>query len=154
MKILMVASCILMFCFPPSQASAQNCKPDGSGINKISKQQIEYWFKTVSTSGVAITVFVGRSTYTNWVDVQIDRQEAPATPNTQFQSALHAEKGNPFSFGVKNGEPLNFVSTSVSNEAKVSGSFMAGLSGKNLYTKVVLSATIQDKDMATLRVVS
>lgn len=151
MKTLIVATCVLMLCFSPSLVWAQNCKPDISGQDKISKQQVDYWFKTVSTSGVAITVYVGGIASTNWVMVQIDKQEAAATSNTEFQSALHAEKGNPFYFGLKNGEPLTFVSTSVSNEANVSGSFLAGLSGKNLYTKVRLSAVVQDKDLATLR---
>jgi len=151
MKILRVATCLLVFCLFSAHAWGQNCKPDGSGQDKISKQQIDYWFKTVSTSGVAITVFVGRSGFINWVNVQIDKQEAQATSNTGFQSALHAEKGNQFYFGLKNGEPLTFVSDEVSNNAHVSGSFMAGLTGKNLYTKVVLSTYIQDKDMAVLR---
>ncbi|HEY6802924.1 MAG TPA: hypothetical protein VI306_05025 [Pyrinomonadaceae bacterium] len=151
MKILMVATCVLMFCLSPSHAWAQNCKPDGSGQDKLSKQQFEYWFKTVSTSGVGITVFVGRSGFANWVNVQLEKQEAAATSNTEFQSPLRAEKGNQFYFGLKNGGPLTFVSTAVSNDAHVSGSFLAGFTGKNLYTKVVLSAVIQDKDMATLR---
>jgi hypothetical protein len=46
---------------------------------------------------------------------------------------------------------MTFVATDVSNNAKVSGSFLAGLTGKNLSTTVGLSATIQDKEMATLR---
>ena len=151
MKILKVATSVLMFCFSSSVVWAQNCKPDRSGQDKLSKQQLNFWFKTVSTSGVAITIFVGRGAFTNWVNVQIDKQEAAATSNAQFQSPLRAEKGNPFYFGLKNGEPMTFVSTEVSNNAKVSGSFLAGFSGKNLYTIVVLSATIQDKEMAALR---
>jgi hypothetical protein len=151
MKMFMVATCLLMFCFTPSKAWAQNCKPDISGQDKISKKQVDYWFKTVSTSGVAITVLVGRSAIGNSVGVQIDKQEAAATSNTEFQSPLRALKGNQFYFGLKNGEPLTFVATDVSNEAKVSGSFMAGFSGKNLYTKVVLEAVVQNKDLVTLR---
>jgi hypothetical protein len=151
MKVPVAMTCVLMFCLSSSQASAQNCKPDGSGVDKISKQQVENWFKTVSTSGVAITVFIARSGSTNWFAVQIDKQEAPATANAEFQSALHAEKGNQFYFGLKNGDPLTFVSTAVNNSAHVSGSFMAGLTGKNLYTRVFLSAIIPDKELATLR---
>jgi hypothetical protein len=96
-------------------------------------------------------VIVGRSGFLNWVNVRIEKQEAPATPNTQFQAPLHGEKGNSFYFGLKNGEPLTFVATSVSNNAHVSGSFLAGLTGKNLYTVVELSADLQDKEMATLK---
>lgn len=151
MKTIRVATCVLMFCFSSSQAWAQNCKPDASGQDKISKQQVDYWFETVSRSGVAITVRFGRSSIAKWVAVDIDKQEAAATSNTEFQSPLRAVKGNQFYFGLKNGEPLTFVATNVSNSAKVSGSFMAGLSGKNLYTRVVLSAVVQDKELATLR---
>jgi hypothetical protein len=151
MKILRFATCALIFCFSSSHAWAQNCKPDRSGQDKISKQQYDYWLKTVSTSNVAITVIVGRSGFFNWVNVRIEKQEVPATPNTQFQAPLHGEKGNTFYFGLKNGEPLTFVTTSVSNNAHVSGSFLAGLTGKNLYTVVELSADLQDKDMATLK---
>ncbi|MDQ1593274.1 MAG: hypothetical protein QOG71_3901 [Pyrinomonadaceae bacterium] len=151
MKILMVATCVLMLCFSSSHAWAQNCKPDVSQVDKISKQQQDYWLQTLSTSEVAITISLRNGATSSSISVQIDKQEAAATSNTQFQSPLHAEKGNQFYFGLKNGEPLAFVATSVSNNAKVSGSFMAGLSGKNLYTSVVLVADVQDKDLATLR---
>src|SRR5258708_27353156 len=151
MKILMVATCVLVFCFSSFPAWAQNCKPDVSQVDTISKQQQDYWLQTLSTSEVAITVSLRNSATSSSIAVQIDKQEAAATSNTQFQSALHAEKGNQFYFGLKNGEPLPFVATSVSNNAKVSGSFMAGLSGKNLYTTVVLVADLQDKELAALR---
>jgi hypothetical protein len=151
MKILMVAICVLMLCFSSSHVWAQNCKPDVSQVDKISKQPQDYWFQTIVTSDVAITVWLRSSANGNSVAVQIDKQEAAATSNTQFQSALHAEKGNQFYFGLKNGEPAAFVATTVQNETKVSGSFMAGFTGKNLYTKVVLAANVQAKDLETIR---
>jgi hypothetical protein len=151
MKIFMIATCVLIFCFSSSQTWAQNCKPDSSMQDKISKQQVDNWFQTVSKSGVAITVIIGRQASSNFIGIQIDKQEAAATSNGQFQSPFRAEKGNQFYFGLKNGDPLTFVSTAVSNEAKVSGSVMAGFTGKNLYTKVVLIALVQDKDLAALR---
>jgi hypothetical protein len=151
MKMIMVATCVLMLCFSSSHAWAQNCKPDVSQVDKISKQQQDYWLQTLSTSEVAITVSLRNGPTSSSISVQIDKQEAAATSNTQFQSPLHAEKGNQFYFGLNNGEPLAFVATSVSNNAKVSGSFMAGLSGKNLYTSVVLVANVQDKELALLR---
>lgn len=152
MKILMVATCALMLCFSSSHAWAQNCKPDISTQDKISKQQVEYWTQTVSTSEVAITLFVGGKSATGTqVGVLIQKQEKAATTNTEFQSALHAAKGNQFYFGLKNGEPLTFVATGVSNEAKVSGSFMAGFTGKNLVTNVQMWAVVQDNDLAKLR---
>lgn len=151
MKTLMVAACGLMFCFSPSEATAQNCKPDLSQVDKISKQQQDYWLQVLSTSDVAITLILRNSATSSSLAVQIDKQEAAATSNTQFQSPLRAEKGDQFYFGLRNSAPLTFVATSVSNNAKVSGSFLAGLSGKNLYTTVQLVANVQDKDLATLR---
>lgn len=152
MKILIVATCALMLCFSYSEASAQTCKPDISTQDKISKQQVEYWVQTVSTSEVAITVFIGgRSAIGTQFGMLIQKQEKAATGNANFQSALHAAKGNQFYFGLKNSEPLTFVATDVSNEAKVSGSFMAGFTGKNLVTNVQLWAVVQDKDLAALR---
>lgn len=150
MKIFMVAICVLMFCFSSSHSWAQTCKPDISQVDKISKQQEDYWFQTLSTSGVAISVYVGRRGLVNYVGVQIDKQEAPGL-KAGFESALHGVKGNQFHFGLKNGEPLAFVAADVQNETKVSESFMAGFTGKNLYTKVVLEAVVKDNDLATLR---
>ena len=43
------------------------------------------------------------------------------------------------------------MATDVSNEAKVSGSFMAGFTGKNLVTNVQLWKLVQDNDLAALR---
>jgi hypothetical protein len=152
MKILIVATCALMFCFSYSEACGQTCKPDISTQDKISKQQVEYWVQTVSTSEVAITLFIGgRSAIGTQVGMLIQKQEKAATGNANFQSALHAAKGNQFYFGLKNGEPLTFVATDVSNEAKVSGSFMAGFTGKNLVTNVQLWVVVQDNDLAKLR---
>lgn len=151
MKVLTVATCVLMFWLSSFQASAQNCKPDISQMDKISKQQQDFWFQTIVRSDVAITVWLRSSANGNSVAVQIDKQEAAQTTNTQFQSALRAEKGNQFYFGLKNGEPTAFVATTVENETKVSGSFMAGFSGRNLYTKVVLATSVQAKDLAALR---
>jgi len=152
MKMLIVATCALMFCLSSSQAWAQTCKPDISTQDKISKQQVDIWLQTVSRSGVAITVFVGRRTATGaQVGVVIEKQEAALTTNTDFQSALHAVKGNQFYFGLKNGEPLMFAASGVSNEARVSGSFMAGFTGKGLVTVVQMWAFVENKDLAALR---
>ena len=152
MKILIFAICMLIVCFSPSPAWAQNCKPDSSGVDPISKQQIDIWLQTVSRSGVALTIWVGRrSASGTQVGVVIEKQEAAATSNTQFQSALQAVKGNQFYFGLSNRDPLTFVASEVSNEARVSGSFMAGFTGKNLVTVVQMWALVQDKELAALR---
>ena len=152
MTTLMVTTCMLVFCLSSSRAWAQNCKPDISSQDQISKQQVDYWVQTVSRSEVAITVFVGaRTAIGTQVGLLIQKQEKAATLNPGFQSALHAAKGNRFYFGLKNGEPLAFVADDVSNEAKVSDSFMAGLTGKNLVTNVQLWSVVHDSDLAVLR---
>ena len=43
------------------------------------------------------------------------------------------------------------MATDVTNEAKVSGSFMAGFTGRNLYTNVQLWAVVPDNELASLR---
>jgi len=46
---------------------------------------------------------------------------------------------------------LEFVASDVLNDSKVSGSFMAGLTGKNLLTDFQLWAVVPDNDLARLR---
>lgn len=156
MKILLVTTCAVMFCFSPSQTWAQNCKPDVSREDKISKERIDVWaqvlFSTsfgsslMSTSEVGITATIGRYGSLNAVNLQIQKREESAT-NAQFESAYRAAVGKPFYFGFKNGDPLAFVVTEVGNEAKV----QQGLFAAKGVTTVVLSAVLQDKELATLR---
>lgn len=144
-----------MFCFSSSVAWAQNCKPDYSGQDTISKQQVEQWNQSVfstgfasslmSTSQVSIFVMFGRSGTSNYVAVQIQKQEE-SKQNATFESALRAAKGNQFYFGIKNGEPATFTATEVSNSSKAGGL----ITGK-IITTVILSATVSDKELAALR---
>jgi len=155
MKILRVAICVLMFCFSSSQTWAQNCKPDMSGKDNISKQQVDRWYQTLfstgfgsslmNTSQVSIVAIVGRYGTVNSISVQIQKQEE-SKQNATFESEYHAVKGNQFYFGLKNGEPLAFEATEVSNETKAGGLLVGKLT-----TTVVLSATLPDKDLAILR---
>jgi hypothetical protein len=155
MRILMLATCVMMFCFSPSQTSAQNCKPNISGKDSISKQQVDRWHQTLfstgfgsslmNTSQVSIIAIVGRYGTVNSISVQIQKQEE-SKQNATLESEYLAIKGNQFYFGLKNSEPLAFVATEVSNETKA-----AGLLVGKLVTTVILSATVPDKDLATLR---
>lgn len=156
MKILMVATCVLMFCFSSSQAWAQNCKPDVSREDKISKERINIWaqvlFSTsfgsslMSTSEVGITATIGRYGFINAVNLEIQKREESAT-NAAFESAYRAAVGKPFYFGFKNGDPVAFVVTEVGNEAKV----QQGLFAAKGVTTVILSAVLQDNELAALR---
>lgn len=156
MKILMLASCLLMFCFSSPYALAQNCKPDVSREDKISKQRIDIWTQSLfstglgsslmSTSEVSVTATVGRYGTINAVNIQIEKREESAT-NASFESAYRGAVGKSFYFGFKNGDPVAFVVTDIGNEARV----QQGLFSAKGVTTVVLSAVVQDNELATLR---
>lgn len=153
-QVLIIAS-VLVCCFSSLQALAQNCKPNYSGKDAISKQQVDQWsqslFSTgfgsslISTSQISIVAIVGRYGEINSISLQIQKQEE-SKQNATFESEYRAVKGNQFFFGIKNGEPLSFVATEVSNQTKAGGL----ITGK-LITTVVLSATISNKDIAIVR---
>lgn len=155
MREIFIAIYVLVCCFSSSQTWAQNCKPDVSAKDNISKQQVDRWYQALfstgfgsslmNTSQMSIIAIVGRYGTVNSISVQIQKQEE-SKQNATFESEYHAVKGNQFYFGLKNGEPLAFVATEVSNETKAGGLLV----GK-LVTTVVLSATVPDKDLATLR---
>lgn len=156
MKILMVATCVLTLCFSSSQAWAQNCKPDVSREDKISKERIDIWaqvlFSTsfgsslMSTSEVSVTATIGRYGTINAVNLELQKREESAT-NAAFESAFRGAVGKPFYFGFKNGDPAAFVVTEVGNDAKV----QQGLFAAKGVTTVILSAVLDDKELASLR---
>jgi hypothetical protein len=159
-KILMII-CVAVICILSLQASAQNCKPDYSQVDKITKQQTTQWgqvlFETSfghqlwdSSSVETITCRVGRYGNENAISIVIQKQEN-SIKDAAFEPSYRAENGNQFFFGFKDGEPLAFTSTEVANKTEVPHSVLAGFSGTQLVTTVVLAATIQNKDLAALR---
>jgi Zn/Cd-binding protein ZinT len=155
MKKILITTCILIFCFSASKISAQNCKPDSSGQDKISKQQVDQWYQSLfstgfgssimSSSQISVIAMVGRYGTKNSISIQIQKSEE-SKQNATFESQLRAVKGNQFYFGFKNGEPLTFEATEVSNSSKVGGLLVG-----QIVTTVVLAATVSDKDLATLK---
>jgi hypothetical protein len=160
MKILMAATCTLMFYFSSSQARAQNCKPDMSVQDKISKEQRNVWLQKLfatsvlgslnSSSEVTVVGTIGRYGSTNALNVQLQKEEK-SIQNAAFESSLRAVEGNQFFFGFKDGKPLSFTATSVGNETKAPNSVLAGFSGKQLVTTVVLSAQLSDVDLGLIK---
>lgn len=156
MKILIVPTCVLIYCFSSSHAWAQNCKPDVSREDKISKQNVEVWTQSLfstsfgsslmSTSEMSVFATVGRYGSINAVNIEIHKSEESAT-NAAFESAYRGAVGKTFYFGFKNGDPLAFVVTDIGNESKV----QQGLFSAKGVTTVVLSAVVQDDELATLR---
>jgi hypothetical protein len=86
---------------------------------------------------------VGRYGDINAVSIQITKKENDLA-RLEFESRYRAAQGDRFFFGLKNGEPLSFVTTEVSNQSTVE-------QGTGLVMTVVLAAHISDQDLATLR---
>lgn len=147
---------MLVCCFSSSQAWAQDCKPNVSREDKITKERIDVWTQSLfstsfgsslmSTSEISVFATVGRYGTLNAVNIEIQKREESGT-NAAFESAYRGAVGKQFYFGFKNGEPVAFVVTEVGNEAKV----QQGLFSAKGVTTVVLSAVVQDNELATLR---
>lgn len=157
MRIPITAICLLIFFFSVfTQSWAQNCNPDMSREDKISKQKIDVWVQSLfstgfgsslmNTSEVGITATVGRYGIFNAINLQIQKSEESAT-NAAFESAYRAAVGKSFYFGFKSGDPVAFVVTDVSNDARV----RQGLFSAKGVTTVVLSAVVSDQELAKLR---
>jgi hypothetical protein len=100
----------------------------------------------MNTSEISVFATVGRYGTLNAVNIEIQKREESAT-NAAFESAYRGAVGKQFYFGFKNGDPVAFVVTEVGNEAKV----QQGLFSAKGVTTVVLSAVVQDNELATLR---
>lgn len=151
MRQIVIATCMLACCFLSPQAQAQNCKPDSSGIDKISKAPFDAWMQvlfsglTTGNSDVQVTAVIGKMGTVNELDLRIwKRQEAA---NAGFESEYRAAIGKSFYFGFKNGDPLEFVVTDVGFEAKV----QQGLYAAKGVTTAILVAVISDRSLGTMR---
>ena len=120
MKRIVIAIYALLVCGSSSQSWAQDCKPNVSRDDKITKQHVNVWVQemyatsflssVVNTSEVGITATVGRYGSLNAINLQIQKKEESAT-NAAFEAAYRGAKGNPFYLGLKNGEPVPLVVT-------------------------------------------
>ncbi len=132
-------------------ASAQNCKPDNSRKDKITKQQLDEWSSvlyapgmfnnTLLNSNVKIAASIIRMNDVNKVAIVIIRTQKTvnATNVDQYKGA----KGNEFYFGFKDGTPVKFVTDEVSNKSEVVGEI-----GVNT---VILFSAIKDEDLKTMK---
>lgn len=151
MKKLLFLICILC----PLISMAQDCKPDYSNLDKVNKQQSDRWeqkifessfsSKMINSSTVYISVSIGRYGYVNAINVVIQKAES-STQGAAFESEYRGSKGNEFYFGLKDGEPLKFIANEVSNQTKIDH-----LLGTGLWTTVVLSCSINNKDLAAIK---
>ena len=153
MRQIVIAAYLLACCSLSPQAWAQKCKPDYSGTDKLTKEQIVAWTEVLSrkggllsTSNVTIFASVGRQGNKNIIQLTIQKVEESAT-NQALESQYLAAIGKPFYFGFKNGEPLEFVVTEVENATRT----QQGLFAAKGVSTVVYVAAVPDKAMAALR---
>ena len=135
--------------------AAQNCKPDASTKDKITKVQIDEWAQSLyqtgilasaltSSSEVNITGSISRVGDVTFMNIILAKQESNVA-RAVLESQYHAEKGNQFLFGFKEGgTPLTFTADQVSNNTS------ADIFGK-LNTRVILSAIIKDENLRAFR---
>ncbi len=155
MKRIVIPTLILLCVMPLSVVASDSCKPDVSGQDTITKKQVAQWQQVLSSSGflsaalmdndVTFTAYVQRGGDKNFVMVSIQKLEENQA-RAAFESHFHGAKGDQLLFGFKNGEPLTFVVTEVSNQAKVEGLITAKLN-----MSVVWAAEVSDADMAAMR---
>ncbi|MEA3427314.1 MAG: hypothetical protein U9R46_13805 [Bacteroidota bacterium] len=132
-------------------AMAQNCKPDNSRLDKITKEQLDEWSSvlyapgifnnTLMNSNVKIAASIIRMGNVNKVALVVIRTQKTvnATNVDQYKGA----KGNEFYFGVKDGTPVKFVADEVSNKSEVVGEI-----GVNT---VILFSVIKDEDLKSMK---
>src|SRR5665213_40797 len=116
-KCLLAASLLLaLFASAPAVTLAQNCKPDASSKDKITKEVVNEWVQnlyqtgmmaqmTVTTSEVDIFATIARVGSANTINIILTKQESNAN-RALVESALRAEKGSKFLLGFKDGAPL------------------------------------------------
>ena len=80
----------------------------------------------------------------NFVQLQLQKQEESAQ-NQLFESSLKGVKGDEFYFGMKDGDPLKFIATEVTNQTK-----MNNFSGK-IVTTVSLLSEVKNEDLPVLK---
>lgn len=145
---------VVLLLMAPSKALAENCKPDASVKDKITKQQVDEWaaglYQTgllaaamTTTSEVNISGSIGRFGTENHLNVIITKQESNVG-RAVLESPYKGVKGNEFLLGFKDGEPMKFTADEVSNKTA------ADMFGK-LVTRVVLTAHVKDEDLAVLK---
>jgi hypothetical protein len=155
MKRIAIKMVPLLLLASASAAQAQNCKPDGSGLDRISKKQFDVWTEPLFRTGFAasvvgtgqVTVFlsVGRLGSESGVQVTIIKKEENRT-KAELESSWRAAKGNKIELGFKDAEGLTFVVSDVTNETRA-----AGVISPALVTTMSLWAQVPDNELAKLR---
>lgn len=153
-RLFLASLIVVLISCAPIITLAQNCKPDSSTKDRITKEAFTEWVQnlyqtgmmaqmTVTTSEVNIFATIARIGSVNTVNVVLMKQESNAN-RALLESSFKAEKGSKFLFGFKDGAPLTFTADAVTNNTA------ADMFGK-LNTKVVLTAHVSDADLSTMK---
>jgi len=152
---IVIVTCLLLCALSSSTAFADSCTPDVSGHDSITKKPVQRWIQVLSSTGflrealmgdsIAITARIHRDGDKNYIVIIIEKKDENLA-RVAFESRYHAAKGDQIILGFKNGDPLTFVATEVSNKAEKSG-FLTSM----LQMSAVWAAEVSDASMATAR---
>lgn len=156
MKAMIAAASLAVALVAPTPATAQNCRPDLSKLDSISREKIEVWAQdlyttsfgaaVVGTSETSVVGTVGRYGTVNVVTIQLQHKEESAE-KAAFDARMRGAKGLPILFGFASGEPVKLVVTEVTNAARV----QQGLFAAKGVTTVILSAAVEDHELLRLK---
>ncbi len=154
MKGIIFATYALVCC-AVSGAWAQDCKPNVSTRDKITKAQVTEWAQGLYQTGLIASTLTGsaeinisgsflRDGSANAVNLILSKQETNVA-RAVLESQYKADKGNEFSFGFKNGgAPLKFVADAVTSNTS------ADMFG-NLNFRVVLTAHVTFEQIVSIQ---
>lgn len=135
----------------PNLVLAQNCKPDNSRADKITKKQVDEWSSVLYAPSVfnlslmdiniKIAASIVRMGDVNKIALVVIRTQK--TINATNVDTYKGAKGNEFYFGFKDGTPIKFVADEVSNKSEVVGEI-----GVNT---VILFSAIKDEDLKSIK---
>lgn len=137
-----------------NSVNAQKCKPDYSKVDKIENKKIDAWSSELyetplmkaalaSTSSISITFSIGRMDTSNFVQLTL-RKEEENVGRAIIESSLKGANGNEFFFGMKDSDPLKFVTSEATNETK------ANMFGK-IITTVTLGCEIKSENLQKIK---
>jgi len=108
----------------PSEAAAQDCKPNFSGKDRLTKAQTDVWSQYVSSTGlmsqlvlekanVNLNFAIARIGDVTIVQLTLTKEEEPnKVARAVLESQYQASKGNQIVLGFKEGgTPLTFVAS-------------------------------------------
>lgn len=152
---IVIVTCMLLCALSSSTALAESCTPDFVGHDNITKKPVQRWIQVLSSTGLLSEALMGNSLAIyarihrdgdkNFIVIIIEKKDENLT-RVAFESRYHASKGDQIILGFKNGDPLTFVATSVSNKAEKSG-FLTSM----LQMSAVWAAEVSDASMAAAR---